>query len=1343
MMNKQTNAYGLNTPDIHSPQTILPLSTAQRGQWIAQKLAPKGTAFNVAEYLEIQGELDVLLFQKAIQRLIKETDCIRSQIIETEDETYQAIHNSSEDFFSLLDMSHETNPINSALHWMKQDYLKPLTQKGDRLWFSALIKIESQQHIWYHRCHHVALDGFAGHLITQRLVHIYNSYFFNQEVSECTFHPLEVLLAQEQAYKDSKRFKADRQYWLNNLVHLPESVSLAQRIRPEDESPMRRQTLSLSAALTEHLNHIGQAFGASRPQTLIALVAAYFYRMTGTEDLVIAMPVSARVNAIQKNTPSMLANAVPIRLSFSSNMCFQELLEQTSKVVRNALRHQQYRYEDLKRDLGMLSANQQIASLGVNIEPFDYDVKFGHCTTKPHNLSNAMIDDLTVFIFDRKDDTGLSIEFDANPKRYTDKELTQHLKQLERLIKSLLSSIKQPISQASLLSDTEQHVILHEWNQTQTQLTDNSYLDMFHQQVERHESSSAVIGQDGNFTYQELNMKAEYWASQLINHGVKPTQLVAACLPRNSEMLAVLLGIWKAGAAYLPLDPEFPQDRLANILEDAEPACIVTNHQVSSCLPDTKLVMLYTEHTDSPRAPLSVTHNSEHTQLQTNPHAPAYVIYTSGSTGRPKGVEISHYALKNFLLAMQHELKFSQVDRFLAVTTISFDISLLELFLPIMVGGSVVIAAREIVRAPERLTQLANEHHITFMQATPSLWQALLPEYQTQWQGVRALVGGEALSGQLAKHMHALGHPVMNLYGPTETTIWSSIMPLEHDHDLKSPPIGRPIFNTQMYVLDKTMQPVPVGVTGDLYIAGEGLALGYYKRPDLTEERFINNPFAVGKKVYITGDKARWREDGVLEYLGRDDNQVKIRGFRIETGDIESALLAMPAIEQAVVTPQTSPSGSKQLVAYLLSKQNEMDIHEIRQQLITKLPDYMIPSHFITIDEMPLTPNGKINRKALPQPSWQSANHYQAPRNHTEKMLANLWAETLGLTLVGIHDNFFEIGGDSISATRILHKLEHNLGMEIPLGVLFKAATIAELAEHLQQTSNWNPLQPLLPIKSAGDHAPLFCIHPALGLSWGYAAILKHLPQSTPLFGLQSISLSQVENKPESLEAVASHYLKLIRSVQPKGPYQLLGWSFGGLVAHAITQQLEAEGESVDFLCMLDSYPYKKSYQEPKNEADILKSALIFLGYDLNKLDKLPINKAELAALLWRDYDNSSSMSVVKKIQDSQEDIMSRIQATLEHNLELASQYKAHTVEADILFFIATESVNGSMENILEHSVAAWQNRTHGKVESHKIPCRHQEMFDSSPLSQIAPIIRSHLNKVQAKQLQDKKDKQR
>jgi len=1341
-MNKQTNADGLNTPDTQSPQTLLPLSTAQRGQWIAQKLAPEGTAFNVAEYLEIHGDLDVLLFQKAIHQLITETDSIRSQILETEDETYQFISQSYDDSFSMLDMGHEANPIDHALQWMEQDYLKPLIQKGERLWFSALIKIADERYFWYHRCHHVALDGFGGHLITQRLAHLYNGYYFDHHITDCPFPPLADLLAQEQKYKGSKRFKADRQYWLNNLVHLPDSVSLAQRIRPDDQSPMRRQTLTLSVALSEHLSQIGQAFGASRPQTLIALVAAYFYRMTGAEDLVIAMPVSARVNAIQKNTPTMLANAVPIRLAFSATMSFQTLLEQTSKVVRHALRHQLYRYEDLKRDLGMLSVNQQIASLGVNIEPFDYDVNFGDCSTTLHNLSNAMIDDLTVFIFDRKNGNGPSIEFDANPKRYTDKELSQHLQQFERLIKSLLSSVKQPIAQAQLLSDAEQQVILHDWNQTHSKLTDCRYLDLFHQQVEQRGSSTAVIGEDGNFTYQELNEKAASWAHHLIQYGVKPEQLVAACLPRNSEMLAVLLGIWKAGAAYLPLDPEFPQQRLANILEDAEPACIITNHEVSASLPDSKLSLLYTDQIEAITTDLSKQQAALQTQVQVAPHAPAYVIYTSGSTGRPKGVEISHHALKNFLLGMQAELNFSQQDRFLAVTTISFDISLLELFLPIMLGGSVVIATRDTVRAPERLTHLANEQQITFMQATPSLWQALLPEYQTQWYGVRALVGGEALSGQLAKHMHALGHPVMNLYGPTETTIWSSVMPLEHERDLQSPPIGRPIFNTQMYVLDKSMQPVPVGVTGDLYIAGQGLALGYYKRPDLTAERFIDHPFVSGEKVYITGDQARWREDGVLEYLGREDNQVKIRGFRIETGDIESALAAMSAIEQAVVMPQTSPTGNKQLVAYLLTDQAELDMHDIRQTLITKLPDYMIPSHFISIDEMPLTPNGKINRKALPQPSWQAANHYQAPRNHTEEMLANLWAETLGLTLVGIHDNFFEIGGDSITATRILHKLEQNLSMDIPLGVLFKAATIAELAEHLQQTSNWNPLQALLPIKSSGEHTPLFCIHPALGLSWGYAALLKHLPQSTPLFGLQSPSLTQTETIPETLEDVATHYLTLIQSVQPKGPYQLLGWSFGGLVAHAIARQLEAQGESVSFLCMLDSYPYKTDYQQPKNEADIVKSALIFLGYDLSKLEALPINKAELAALLWRDYDDSS-MSVVKKIQASQEDIMSRIQATVEHNLALASQYKAHNIEADILFFAAADSVNGSMEKILEHSSIAWQNRTRGQVVSHQIACHHQDMLDPSALSQIAPILRNQLNKVQIKQPKNKKDKLR
>ena len=1324
MIISHDNSYGLKEA-VSQQSFALPLSTAQRGQWIAQKLAPKNTAFNIAEYVEIEGSIDVIHFTSAIKQLINEADCIRSRIIEEDEQIFQVIHPSDEDYFSLIDFTSNKNPHDAAIEWMNSDMMQPLTKPDDKLWRSALISIGDDHYYWYHRCHHVVLDGFGGNLLTLRLAEIYNALIENRDTGPNPFGSVADLIQGEAEYKSSNRFKKDRQYWLGNLINLPETATLSRRVDSSQQQKQLRKSLTLSQELTNKLSAVGIQANASLPQTLIALVAAYFYRMTGADDLVFAMPVTARTQRSQRTTPGMMANAVPIRLSLSTEITLEELIKQVSKTVLKALRHQQYRYEDLKRELGLMSAGQQIASLGVNIEPFDYDLKFGNCSTSLHNLSNALIDDLTVFIFDRHDNKGLKVEFDANSTRYTEQELANHLTQFERLIDEMILEPSNPISKAALLSQEERHKILHTWNDTACSIPLDSVVDAFKEQVKISSTATAVSSKGKTLNYSELDALSNAWANKLIKEQIQPGDLIAIALTRNADMLVALLGTLKAGAAYLPLDPDFPEERLRSIIEDANPKLILSCHGAIKQLPQvsTKVILI-----DEPHADISMDSSVSHeTGVKIQGASPAYVIYTSGSTGRPKGVEIPHNALMNFLYSMQKELNLSNKDKFLAVTTISFDISILELFLPITVGASVVIADRKTVRDPQALTELAVKEGVTLLQATPSLWQALLPTYSKDLKGIRPLVGGEALPGQLAQTMANLGHPVINLYGPTETTIWSSIMPLVKPSDLRNPPIGRPLLNTQLYVLDHAMEPVPVGVTGDLYIAGDGLALGYYKRSDLTNERFIPNPYGKkGSRLYITGDKARWRPDGLLEYQGRDDHQIKIRGFRIEIGDIESALLACREVVQAIVVAQTSPNEDKQLVAYVIPVDSNLDTSELRRQLINVLPDYMVPAHFMLLDEMPLTPNGKVDRKALPMPTWQASNTYEPPRNQLEEMLTSLWAETLGLTLVGIRDNFFEIGGDSISATRILNHIQKNLSIEVPLGVLFKASTIADLSDYLSKSEDWDPLISMLPIKSSGSESPLFCIHPALGLSWGYAGLLRHLPKSTPVYGLQATGLRHAARLPESIEEMAEEYLSQIKRVQPEGPYRLLGWSFGGLVAHAIAEKLQSQNEEISFLCMLDSYPYKLGFEQPTNEADIVRSALLFLGYDLSTLEKLPINKEELASLLWRDYDDSS-MSVVQDIQKSQADIMDRVQTIIENNLALAGRFKPGKVDTDLLFFIAEESVNGSMGNILEHQSNAWASRITGKIETHSIPCRHQDMLDSEPLNAIAPIIKERL----------------
>ncbi|WP_428241317.1 amino acid adenylation domain-containing protein [Gynuella sp.] len=1303
---------------------LLPLSTPQRGQWMGQKIGPKNATYNLSEYVEINGSIDIELFSAASRQLILEADTTRCFIVEQGDEVFQKIEQNCDNHYAFVDFSTSDDAHEAALEWMREDIHRPLDPTRDPLWFSALIKINSDRYYWYQRCHHVSYDGFSGGMLARRLSQIYSEMVAGQEVSPSPFGPLSMLVESEQEYRQSSRFQRDREYWMETLSHLPDAVSLAQRLAPSNGGLLRK-TLYLSQALTEKIKAVGQQAGGSLPQTLISLVAAYYYRATGVDDLVFGMPVTARTSKELRSVPGMMANAVPIRLAMGSDITLEQLIQQVGKVMRSALRHQRYRYEDLRRDLGLMANGRQISWLGINIEPFDYDLRFGECSTSLHNMCNGAIEDLTIFVYDRNDGQGLRVDLDANPARYSESELITHMQRLERLVLAIIKEPQQSLSKASLLSAAERHQILHDWNKSTWPVPKLSVVDLFDAQVMCSPWEVAVTTDEESLTYMQLNRLANAWARTLIETNVLPGDLVAVACNRDTNMLVALLAVLKAGAAYLPLDPDFPEERLKIILEDAQPKLLLSSEDLVDSLPTVEIPTLWLNNPDfDPAAP-------EHGVNPVVPFiegdSPAYVIYTSGSTGRPKGVEIPHRAFTNFLCAMQGELKLTPDDCFLAVTTISFDIAALELFLPIVVGASVLIAERKVVRNPEALVDMVTRHGATVMQATPSLWQALLPDYSKALHGIRTLVGGEALSGPLARMMAGLGHPVINVYGPTETTIWSTIMTLSNPADIDYPPIGRPIWNTQVYVLDQTLEPVPVGVTGDLYIAGDGLALGYYRRPDLTNERFVSNPFGQpGSRMYFTGDKARWRDDGVLEYQGRSDHQVKIRGFRIEIGEIETRLLACREVNRCVVVAQTAPQGSQQLVAYVVPVDEKLNTDDLRRQLLSNLPDYMIPTHFMLMEQLPLTPNGKIDRKALPLPVWHAARSYVPPRTPAEEMVASIWAETLGLEKVGIYDNFFEIGGDSISATKILNRINETMAIDVPLSAMFTSATIADLTDQLRRDDSWDPLGVVLPIKTDGTAAPLFCIHPAIGLSWAYAGMQRHLPVNTPLYGLQSQGLRHAVRLPKSIEEMAEDYLEHIRRVQPKGPYRLLGWSFGGMVAHALAQRLQTLGEEVSFLCMLDTYPYLFGPDIKKDSESMVKAALAFLGYNPATLSEQPKDMTELAAFLVREYD-IPSMPMVQEMQKNNADIIDHVLSVIQNNLDLARRFRPGYVESDLLFFVAEESMHDSMKDILDHRAEAWKSSITGELKIHSIKCMHQEIMDVEVLNEVGPIIAEHL----------------
>ena len=1054
-------------------QDCVPLSVAQRGMWFAQRFSAPGSIFNIAEMVEIHGPIDTGCFEQAVHQTAMEAEAVRLHFMECPDGLQQFVSPDIEGVVPLLDLSAEADPMPLAQQWMHGEFTAPHDPLHDQLWTCRLIKIAADHFVWYHRSHHILLDGFGGGLFARRLAEIYSALIACRAPGETPFGRFAELLAEDHIYRNSERFIRDRDHWVARFADRPEPVTLATRHAPSQGGLLRR-TCQLSAASVDGMRNFARQAGSSLPQLMIAATFAYFHRMTGVQDLVLGLPVTGRLSKRLRQIPGLVANIVPLRVTVHPTMSGQQLMQSVGRQVRESLRHQCYRYEDLRRDLHLLAEQKHLLTTVINIEPFDYDLRFGDSPVTVHNLSNGSVEDLAIFVYDRGDGKGLRIDFDANPALYSATEIDGHQQRFLRLLEAFVTDAEQQIGQLSLLDQAERERLLVTYNATADSNPVPPVAVLFEAQVQRGPHAVALVTEHGSLSYRLLNSRANRLAHELIARGIGPEHLVAVAVPRSPDLLAALLAIQKAGAAYLPLDLDHPPERVVGMLHEAKPAVTLTTQAFASRLQAMAVTCCVL---DCPAMiaslaarPATDPQDNDRTRPRT-PADPAYMIYTSGSTGRPKGVVVTQANLSNFIAAMQARFGLGTADRLLAVTTIGFDIAGLELYLPLVSGARVILPSQAIARHPPSLARLIVASGANVLQATPALWQMLLGQDPDALRGLRILVGGEALTGHLARELKSLGYDLTNLYGPTETTIWSTLADLG-DVDLDVPPIGRPIRNTQVYVLDVALQPVPVGVPGDLYIAGNGLALGYHSRTGMTAERFVANPFGPsGSRMYRTGDLACWRRDGSLDFLGRSDRQVKLRGFRIELDEIEAALSSHPVVAQAAVLLREDRPGDKRLIAYVLPQggqhrgqhpgqhgghhaDQQLDAAILRQHLADKLPEYMVPAAIMLLQTLPLTPNGKLDRKALPAPDAAAAtrNTGRAPRNPTEEVLCSLFAETLGLPTIDIDSNFLEMGGDSLLFVRLASKVRTTFNVDLSLGSLFDVFTVAGAAGLLRST---------------------------------------------------------------------------------------------------------------------------------------------------------------------------------------------------------------------------------------------------------------------------------------------------
>lgn len=948
-----------------------------------------------------------------------------------------------------------------------------------------------------------------------------------------------------------KRVHREESAWVRRLARLdpvPLPLSVNQQRQADEVTPQR---FDLPTKACERLAACLDS--ALEPETLLAVAfASYLGRLACRDQFYLPVNLTHRAGAIESR---LFADYLPMRFQIAQGESLKAALASTAAAFEKLAESSGYardivlRYPQLRDSAFLAEDYVWPACICFSDGKDDYP--------GPALMTLVLADTPYFLVRGTASDVAMGQEI---------------LGPFATFLESIIASSNAPLRTANLLPPDEQQRVLSEFNATVSDYDPNVCVhELVAQQAQSHPDATAVCCDDSSLTYRELDEQSDRIASHLVGLGVGKETLVGVCLDRSLLMPAAVLGVLKAGGTYVPLDPGFPPQRLALMLEDSHAPVVVTESACLTSLPEhgARNVILDEEWDEILQYDLS-----ESASGPADAESLAYVIYTSGSTGKPKGVAIPHGALVNFLHAMRQRPGFGANDTLLAVTTLSFDISALELFLPLVTGARVTIVGREIAANGHDLMERVQSIRPTVMQATPATWRMLL-EVGALPAGMKILCGGEPLPRDLAEALLDQNCELWNMYGPTETTIWSTVERVERDGATVS--IGRPIDNTQVYVVDPNLEPTPVGFPGELLIGGDGLARGYLDRPELTAERFVEPTSGMlrNQRLYRTGDRVKWLRDGRLAFFERMDNQVKLRGFRIELGEIESVLAKHPQVRQAVVTIREDRPGDKRLVGYaILADDARVSVTELKTHVGDSVPDYMVPATVVFLDEFPQTPNRKVDRKALPAPDTTrsaSDQSYCAPRNKTETRLESIWSEVLGVRDIGVHDDFFDLGGHSILALKLFSQIEKEFGQKWPMQTLFGAPTIALLADRLQSNEVDDAWEPLVTLQRGGSAVPFFVMHPMNCNLLCYADLARQLGPEQPVYGIQPRGLDGEQECITNLEEMAATYIAAVRDIQPKGPYQLGGVSFGGDLAYEMARQLEEGGEEIGLVALFDT----------------------------------------------------------------------------------------------------------------------------------------------------------------------------
>ncbi|ASM04960.1 non-ribosomal peptide synthetase [Serratia marcescens] len=1290
-----------------------PLVAAQPGIWVADQISPHRNAYAVAHAIELNGPVAVEPLLQAITQGLGEVDMLRLRFAERDGVPVQWLDDSlAVHAPELVDLTTSPDPEAAARALMDIDLASDLRAgSGAPLYRHVVMRLADDRWFWYQRYHHLLVDGFSFTAIARRVAAIYTHLCRGDALEPTPFTAFSDVVAEYQAYRQAPAWQRDADFWREKARQLPPPATLCpQPLAGQTPTPrIHRLEQRCDPQAFAELVQRGAQQKLNAADMAVALVALWVSRLSGQPSFSAGFIFMRRTGSAALCAAGPVINVLPMEMHLEPQATLYEAAARISRELKTVRRHQRYDAEQVQRDLGRIGDGEPLYGTVFNFKMFDYQLDFAGIEGITHDLASGPVRDLEIALF-IDENHQLKVELLANAERYSRQELQAHLQRLPLLLAQFAAQATLPIGEADMLT-ADDRALLARINDTAHPVPATTLSQLLAQQAQATPDAPALADAHFSFTYRETREQVTALARQLVAQGVRPGDIVAVALPRSVFLSLALMAIVEAGAAYLPLDTGYPDERLAMMLEDAAPRLLITHPAQQARFADKGEILLYD-------APLAADHAAGVAIAGPTPDHAAYIIFTSGSTGRPKGVLVGHQAIVNRLLWMQHQYPLGADDAVLQKTPCSFDVSVWEFFWPLMVGARLVMAPPEAHRDPQQLQQLIAQHRITTMHFVPSMLAAFVAALDDDAAVAscaalrQVFCSGEALPAELCRLWQSrTAVPLHNLYGPTEAAVDVTWHPAYGEALAKvtgaNVPIGLPVWNTGLRILDARLRPVPPGVAGDLYLTGVQLAHGYLGRPDLTASRFVADPFGEGGRMYRTGDVARWLPDGAVEYLGRSDDQLKIRGQRIELSEIDHALLSLPGVRQAVTharvlqgTPVDAGGDARQLVGYLVMQPGaSWDAEALRAALADRLPPHMVPVALVEMHDLPLSANGKLDRKALPQPQGGERKAGRPPQAGLESEIAAVFARLLQREQVFADDDFFALGGHSLLAMRLAAELRRDLGKAVSVGQVMVASRVEQLAallaeDRTQEEADRSGFDSVLPLRVT-EGPTLFCLHPASGFSWQFSVLPRYLDQHWSLVGIQSPRPDGPLALSEDMDQVVEAHLQTVLQVQPHGPYHFIGYSLGGTLAQGIAARLQARGEQVAFLGLLDTYP-----PETQNWDVML---------DDNVLKEVQREREQFLAVSQDTLDPA--------LGETRTMMFDNIEANYADSVRLLSHTRTARFHGQATLFVAKRTLQAGMD------VQQTWSQYVDALQAHELDCAHVDIVSPASFKVLGPLL--------------------